>query len=233
MSEALFNQIEEDIDPKSIEFIYLFDGETDKLRSLRTGNFDVCVLFAGIREWEHPFRFSKEEHQPYLDHVNGLLNQIENVISPIGTLYIYGSPQWLPYFAVHLDKRGWGFKYWIALEVAHPPQSDAPLIDTHQGILLYVRNKKKFSLRKVRSPHQNCDVCGDFTADWGGKSHLRHPMGYAISDVWDDLPSALDNDHVLSQEVWQRLLLLTATQGSRVLCVAYDGKRDLDEFILG
>ena len=32
-----------------------------------------------------------------------------------------------------------------------------------------------------------CRSCDQYLTDYGGKEHLRHPFGYLVSDVWDDL----------------------------------------------
>jgi hypothetical protein len=229
----MFSTIEEPLDLRTIKFTYLESRHLDEWTNLAHESFDVIVAFPefGSSISRIPFRFEPTTDGSYLKEISRLVENFSRLISRTGTLYIYGLPQWLPYFSVCLDECGWQFKYWLALETCHPTPSASPMIPTHEGILLYVRNKSKFSLRKVRSKHQKCDVCGDFTADWGGKSHLRHPMGYAISDVWDDLPLVHDKDHVLSKEVWQRLVLMTAQEHSRVLCVGYDGVQDLEHFV--
>lgn len=230
----MFSLIEEPLDLNSISFSYIPSKGLDELDQLDKESFDVVVAFAHINQpnYSLPFKFDFQAHEPYLQSIYQLIDRISQVITKTGTLYIYGLPQWLPYFAVYLDKNHWQFKYWIALETHHPQATNLPMIGTHEGILLYSRNKNKANLRKVRSPHQKCDVCGDYTADWGGKKHMRNPLGYAISDVWDDLPQVKDANHILSKEVWQRLVLLTAQNNSRVLCVSYDGATDVDRFIL-
>jgi len=229
----MFNLIDEPLDLSSLQFTYIPSDQLDRLEFLEPESFDVVIGFTEVNEAVNqlPFKFNPQIHEPYLKRHYNLLESISKVATKTATLYLYGLQQWLPYFAVHLDQHNWGFKYWLALETSHPVFTSSPMIPTHEGILLYVRSKKKFSLRKVRSPHQMCDVCGDYVADWGGKKHLRNPAGYAISDVWDDLPQVKDQRHILSKEVWQRLILLTAQENSRILCVAYDGVADIDRFI--
>lgn len=229
----MFNLIDEALDLTTLQFTYIRSNELDKLDALEPESFDVVVAFTEVNPSVNqlPFKFDPQIHELYLKRHYHLLENIGRVAAKTATLYLYGLQHWLPYFAVHLDQNDWRFKYWIALKTSRPAYSNSPMIPTHEGILLYVRNKNKFSLRKVRSPHQMCDVCGDYVADWGGKKHLRNPAGYVISDVWDDLPQAKDEKHVLSKEVWQRLILLTSQENSRVLCVAYDGVADIDRFI--
>lgn len=231
----MFSVIDEQLDLASLHYKYIHPTQLEALSELEPESFDVVVLFAsnlGV-DIQVPFRYDATLHEDLFSKLSSVLKHITRVTSKTGTLYIYGSPALLPFLAVDLDHAGWQFKYWLALETFHPLPSQTPVIHTHEGILLYVRNKKQFSLRKVRSAHTMCDVCGDFTADWGGKKHLRNPLGYAISDVWDDLPAVTDEKHILSKEVWERLILLTAKDKSRILCVGYDGGKDLDNFISG
>ena len=34
---------------------------------------------------------------------------------------------------------------------------------------------------------KNCRACKKYLKDYVGKKHLRHPFGYQVSDVWDDI----------------------------------------------
>lgn len=229
----MFNTIEEQLNTVTLHFSYLDSHQVNELNLIEPGRFDVAVLFPSFDEQfsQLPFHYNPEVHEIQLDKFYKVLDRLDRVMTNTGTLYIYGLPQWLPYFSVYLDKHKWQFKYWLALEAAHSGAFAQPITSTHQGILLFVRNKDKFSLRKVRSPHQMCEVCGDFVADWGGKKHLRNLSGYAISDVWDDLPTVKDKEHILSKEVWQRLIFLTAKDHARILCLPYDGVQDLERYI--
>jgi hypothetical protein len=230
----MYNVVEIPLDLKSFEYKYVTSTQVDALNTLAPASVDVAVVFTPFDETfnQLPFRYNPAIHDDYLNKIYQILDKVDQVVAKTGTLYIYGLAQWLPYFSVYLDEKKWQFKYWLAVETQHPPVTKAAMVNTHQGILLYVKNKTKFNLRKVRSPHQKCDVCGDFTADWGGKKHLRNPLGYAISDVWDDLPQpVLDHNHIFSKEVWQRLLLLTANDKAHILCINYDGEQNLEQYI--
>ena len=229
----MFNVIEEQLDTATLHFSYLISADLAKLENFPSESQDVIIAFTDLASVfaQQPFHYNPAIHQRLLDDLYCTLDHYSRIIKQNGTLYIYGLPQLLPYLSVYLNQKGWQFKYWLALETYHPEPTTQPLINTHEGILLYVRNKQKFSLRKTRSQHQKCDVCGDFTADWGGKSHLRHGLGYAISDVWDDLPQVKEKGHILSKEIWQRLILLTGQEHSKILIAAYDGIQDLEQYI--
>ncbi len=229
----MFTVIEEPLNLPTLHFSYLTSQQSSELDKIPFFSYDVIVALPGFSEAfsQLPFKYDSIIHEPELQKFYRTLDSFGRIIKKTGTLYIYGLPQMLPYFSVYLNERGWQFKYWLALETNHPAPSQVPMVNSHEGILLYVRDKNKFSLRKARSEHLKCEVCGDFTADWGGKKHLRNPLGYAISDVWDDLPTVKNGQHILSKEVWQRLVLLTANDHSRILCAPYDGVQDLDRSI--
>ena len=114
------------------------------------------------------------------------------------------------------------FKYWIALDLddAMPGKTLKP---THQGVLMFVKepaDKKaavlpQLNIDAARLPHLYCAACGNTVKDWGGKKHLMNPLGAAISDVWRGLTRHTLRDNVISQDVLQRLALLTdATEQS-------------------
>lgn len=229
----MFLTIDEELDTNTLHFSYLNTPQLGEIGKIYRESVDIIISFTNFNHPfnQIPFKYDKVVHEPILHEYYQLLTSFGRIIKKTGTLYIYGSPQILPYLSVFLNKQGWQFKYWLTLETHHPEPSPEPIIQTHEGILLYVKNKNKFNLRKVRSPHQKCDICGDFTADWGGKSHLRNSNGYVISDVWDDLTSVKDQEHILSKEVWQRLILLTANDHSNILCAAYNGEQNLGQYI--
>lgn len=235
MNKQLFNRLDpkDELDFQTVHFSYLNTEQLTQLETIKSESYEVIIAFSDLPESSTPipFRYDPTIHEPYLQKFYKILDNLDRVATKIATLYIYGVPEWLPYFSVYLDSKGWQFKYWLALETRPVENPTAPLAQAHTGILLYVKNKNKFSLRKVRSEHQHCDICGDFTADWGGKKHLRNALGYAISDVWDDLPQVWNENYKLSKEVWQRLIMLTTEEHARILCVAYDGEHDLEQYV--
>ncbi len=126
-----------------------------------------------------------------------------------GVLFVQGVPRTLPAIGVYLDGQ-LRFKYWIAVESAMVEQSHG-LPSTHAGILMFVKGER-FSISRLRFPHQYCRACGKPLRDWGGKAHLMHPAGTAISDVWKDLPKQ-DNYTTLSQPVLQTLFAMVSPTG--------------------
>src|SRR5262249_13542502 len=147
----MFNLIEENLDTSTLEFACIGSSQLQKLNDLENASFDIAVVFTDIDDLHHklPFKFDTAIHQPFIDKYNNILDKISPLVTKTANLYIYGLPQWLPYFSVHLTQHQWQFKYWIGLETYHPAFENYPIIDTHEGILLYVKDKNKFSLRKV------------------------------------------------------------------------------------
>jgi len=126
--------------------------------------------------------------------------QICDLLSDSGLLFVYGNPDQLPAIALALESQ-LTFKYWIALRTI----SEGKRGPGHKGLLLFSKGDK-FPITKVRVPHPRCRACGKTLRDWGGKSHLMHPDGAALSDVWDDL--AVDPGETLPVKVLKRVASL-------------------------
>lgn len=107
-------------------------------------------------------------------------------------LFVYGRPCDLAAHGAALS-RDHTFRYWIALDIDDAP-STGFLKPTHRGLLLFT--KLGLKLPTVRIPHANCTACHKTLKDWGGKKHLMHPQGAALSDVWRDLPRRRLGDQI-------------------------------------
>ncbi len=125
-----------------------------------------------------------------------------------GLLFVQGIPENLPDIGVYLDRR-LRFKYWIAVESAMRLGGRLPSV--HAAVLMFAKGET-FRISRVRFPHRYCRACGKPLRDWGGKSHLMHPEGVAISDVWKDLPPE-DNYTGISAPVLNTLLRLVSPTG--------------------
>lgn len=142
-----------------------------------------------------------ESLQPYLDEAVRILRNG-------GLLFVQGDPETLPRIGVYLDQI-LKFKYWIAVESEMRYRTGLPTV--HAGILMF--NKGGTSkINRVRTPHQYCHACKKPLRDWGGKTHLMHPDGVAISDVWYDIGDG-NNYTALSEAVINRIIQLTAVEG--------------------
>ncbi|MEA3351834.1 MAG: DNA methyltransferase, partial [Chloroflexota bacterium] len=140
-----------------------------------------------------------------------LLDECVRVLKNEGVLFVQGRPEYLPELGVHLDQ-SLKFKYWIAIE-SQLQQKESGLPSVHAAVLLFTKGKGRFHVKRTRFPHQPCSFCERTLKDWGGKSHLMHPDGYVISDVWKDLPEA-DNYSQLSKPVLEAILRMLELESS-------------------
>ena len=120
------------------------------------------------------------------DSLKAYLAECVRALKNGGLLFVQGRPDYLPELGVYLDKH-LNFKYWIAIE-STMQWKDKGLPSVHAAVLLFTKGNGRFNIRRVRFPHQYCVFCGRTLKDWGGKTHLMHPDGYVISDVWMGLP---------------------------------------------
>jgi len=120
------------------------------------------------------------------------LAEIVRVLKPGGLLFVQGTPEYLPKVGVYLESL-LDFKYWIAVE-SSKRVSGFGLPTAHAGLLLYTKGGSRFNIKRFRLPHEYCMFCGKPLKDWGGKSHLMHPDGRVVSDVWSELPKANNYD---------------------------------------
>lgn len=176
-------------------------GQTLKKVSANSLNF-ILVVTATLNP-SNPVRRLKS----YLDEcVRTLKNG--------GLLFVQGRPDYLPELGVHLDKQ-MNFKYWIAIE-STLRNRESGLPSVHAGVLLFTKGNNRFNVKRVRFPHQYCDFCERSLKDWGGKSHLMHPDGYVISDVWKNLPQ-MDNYTQISEPVLETILeMLDFESGQKI-----------------
>src|SRR5262249_39454050 len=127
------------------------------------------------------------------------LRSAARALSSEGLLYIYGLPAHLLHYATALSG-DMEFRYWIAV-LAMTAHKKCGLRPEHTGLLAF--SKPGAKLNRIRIPHARCRCCGEMLKDWGGKSHLMHPGGVALSDVWMDL--VVDSQDRLPMEIFERI----------------------------
>jgi len=131
---------------------------------------------------------SKDLLEPFRGFVN---------ISPMSelngydTVAVYDAPAFLPFWFKTLKDQGFDFKYHVVIyfDPLNKFVSNNLLV-SHVGLLLVSKN---FKPNKVRIPHEFCNFCKRPLKDWGGKTHLMHPLGHLISDVWKDMPLTFED----------------------------------------
>ena len=135
------------------------------------------------------------------------------LLAPSGLLFVFGAPGQLPAIAVALESQ-LTFKYWIAIKTESVEKKG----HGHKGLLLFCR-EDKFQINKVRIPHPRCKQCKKTLRDWGGKSHLMHPDGSALSDVWSDI--AIDPHDQLPAVVLNRVTAMAGLNKDRRGLIAF------------
>lgn len=172
----------------------------NKLKSTNANSLDFVILSS------RPFLKKNADQAKYC------IKEAARSLNDKGILFIQGSPEYLTELAEYsMDYLT--FKYWIAIESVNL-NKEAGLPTAHAAVLLFVKNKNRFQINKVRFPHKYCLYCNKTLKDWGGKAHLMHPGGYAISDIWRDLPLQ-DNYTQISLPVLKMLLKIVNSGDSR------------------
>lgn len=175
-----------------MEIVYLKQQELLKELSLTTNkSMDFCILSTSLLPKELAER---------------CLSESIRIIKDDGLLLVHGLPQTLPALLEPLMAK-LTFKYWIAVESAMIKEG-ASLPTAHAAVVLFSKQKKYFRLAKARFSHRYCAFCNKTLKDWGGKAHLMHPDGFAISDVWRHF-SKINNYTQISLPVLQTLLSLS------------------------
>ena len=163
-------------------------------------------------------------NQPSLDNLSArpkeLIKEGIKYTVPTGLFFVYGDIDILPYHAIEIEKidedaHGYVFKYLIAVRTK-PNYQRKGLSKNFKGLLLY-GSKQKFSLNKVRIPHLLCSFCGENIRDWGGKKHLMHPKGAALSDVWKDI--SVSSNEELPNILLERVVELSPVDNPTVLLI--------------
>lgn len=182
--------------------------ETDLQSS---GNpIDLCVaaLACDGEDRFAPFNSHSKKISQVTERNVKLLRQAALHLAEDGLLFVYGPPAHLARYGVALADL-LSFRYWIAVRTATKEKS-AGLRPEHTGLLLL--SKAGAELNKIRLSHSLCRACGRTLKDWGGKSHLMHPQGVTLSDVWMDL--IVDADDQMPAEIFDRILQM-ALSGKR------------------
>ena len=179
----------------------------------------VSMIFA-----DPPFNLGKKYHsykdnipfKQYIRWTEKWLQECVRLLKDDGSLFLYNIPRLLVYSANLLNTVA-EFRHWIAWNSNGQPLGKT-LQPAHYGILFYTKNKNS-KFYDVRAPHKTCRLCKKYLKDYGGKEHLRHPFGYQISDVWDDIHRVRHNCRRIEKHPCQlpvplieRMLLMTTDE---------------------
>ena len=194
----------------------------EMMRSLPSG----CAQFVFA---DPPFNLNKKyltyndnrDFDEYLKWTEQWIEAALDVLRDDGTLMVYNIPRLLTYTATILNEKA-EFRHWIAWNSGGKPLGRT-LQPAHYGILFYTKTRAS-KFRDVRAPHKSCRKCNTYLKDYGGKEYQRHPFGYQISDVWDDIhrvrhaSKRIDNHPCqLPVHLIERLILMTTDPGDLVI----------------
>ncbi len=173
-------------------------------RDLPHEAFSVCVATPSYEPEDRyrPFNARRDRAKRNLLYNTDLLRQAARRLTVNGLLFVYGVPAHLAQYGVALADE-LEFRYWIGVRATTAPASDR-LRPEHTGLLVLA--KSAAHINRLRLPHARCRYCNRTLKDWGGKSHLMHPEGAALSDVWMDI--VVDSADRMPNQVFERILQL-------------------------
>lgn len=217
------------VDVKPKEIIKVRENSIAYLEKLRKNKFDVCLMSPQISllELTKPFKFTDnvQGNSLFLKKLFEWVDKIYPLLTDNGSLLIHHIPRWLPYYASHLDGR-MVFKYWITINSfeMHAINMFNPI---STGILFMIKKNERFVINTIRESHKKCIYCGEVLKDYGGKKHLMHKKGAALSDVWkftnQNNSIGKDGEYRMPAHLFKRLINLTCTPNSIVLLAPYNG----------
>ncbi len=206
------------------EIHVLHSSEMDKLNQIETDSIDTWILAPKFDPSEklEAVTFKETNNSPIKIQVKKYLQETHRILKPLGNILIHSIPRYLPYFGVILSEMGLFFKYWIVYAAKTPRQQEIRKFTPEvNGILYFVKSKRKFRINRVREPYRNCSFCSEPLKDYGGKKHLRHVDGMVISDIWH---LEYDSGSNLPSLILKRLIDLSCNTESSLLLAPFDGE---------
>ncbi|MFL6276908.1 MAG: DNA methyltransferase [Blastocatellia bacterium] len=178
--------------------------------------YSVCVasLPDGAQERFHPFNAKQTDRHAH-ERLTMQLKEAACRLDDSGLMFIYGLPRELARAAVALAET-LTFRYWIAVRTMTATKANG-LRPEHTGLLVLA--KPGAALNALRIPHPRCRHCDLTLKDWGGKSHLMHPEGVRLSDVWMDM--VVDPSDLMPAEVFERILDLAQSPQRQSLLLLF------------
>lgn len=192
------------------------------LKTIPDNSVDMCFA-------DPPFNLDKKyasykdslELDDYLAWCEQWLIELVRITKPTGSMLVHNIPRWLTYYSTILNKHA-HFRHWIAWNAMSTPLGKT-LLPAHYGILFYSKEAKGTKFYEIRAPHEKCRECDAFLRDYGGKKDQRHPFGYLVSDVWNDIHRIRHNKRrdphpcQLPIPLLERLILMTTDKDDVVL----------------
>src|SRR5689334_11618915 len=169
-------------------------------------SYSLCVaaLAPAPGERYEPFNARRADRHR-TERLRAQLRRAAARLDEKGLMFVYGLPRDLAQAAMALADQ-LSLRYWIAVRTM-TALKDNGLRPEHTGLL--VLSRPGAAINPLRIPHPCCRHCGRTLKDWGGKSHLMHPQGVRLSDVWMDL--IVDPRERMPAEIFERILELAAS----------------------
>ena len=201
-----------DISASPIQLSFDFEKKPSECYSLC-----IAALHFNAADRYRPFNAKRAADGRMIERHMQLLRESARALDANGLMFIYGLPRDLARYATALSN-DLVFRYWITVRTVTLQKPDQ-LRPEHTGLLLM--SKPGASVNRIRIPHARCRHCGETLKDWGGKAHLMHPDGVALSDVWMDL--VVDPDDRLPVEVFERIMDISSSSNrTKLLLLASD-----------
>lgn len=207
---------------KDQKYIY-FEGN-DSI-SCKPDYYDVVLLNTNfdIRDLYNYQLLSQKTQNNICKDLRNLLDICFAQLKQGGLLFVYGIPKYLILYSGVLNQiknetSKFLFKYWISVGIDQM-ESRETLKPNHLGLLTYLKTKKgknttpfHLNTKQIRVPHEKCHFCNQFLKDYGGYKDRRNPKGACLSDVWRDLKIAKLKNHIIPENLKNRVIDLVKNQ---------------------
>jgi site-specific DNA-methyltransferase (adenine-specific) len=159
----------------------------------------------------------------YLDWCERWIEEVERVLKPGGTFFLYNLPLWN---AALVSRLGYlTLRHWIAVEQTNSLPIKGKLYPAHYSLLYCIKGQKPKTFRRIRTPVETCRHCGRDIKDYGGHRSKLHPDGLTLKDVWTDIPTVRHakfkdgrrGANTLSTKLLERCVLMATEPGDTVL----------------
>jgi len=161
------------------------------------------------------------EGSEYLQWSYQWLAELNRVLKPGGSLFVYNLPKWNVMYGAFLSKTLL-FRHWVAINIKSTLPIPGRLYPSHYSLLYFTKGKPRVFSRP-RVPIPTCRHCGGDIKDYGGHRKYLNPKGLNLTDVWDDIPPVRHKKYKsrpaneLSVKLLQRVLEIATEKGDLVL----------------
>lgn len=117
---------------------------------------------------------------------NELFDSLNNFIlhsHERATIAIHCSPVFAADYCSQLDVKI-QFRHWIVIKNKNLNRAENYIEQNHTTLLILTKYLGPLKYNKTRIAYSYCPSCKKTTKDYGGKKHLYHEFGTAMSDVW-------------------------------------------------